>query len=447
MSDFITAIDFGSSKVAVAVGTETSEGIKVVSFHSSPLPNGIKNGEIVNEGRVIEALKAALEAASSDIGEEITKAIINISGKFLFCDEIESTIIRNISSQYVTEEELEKHRRERYKFSVDPANMIYAVIPQKYDIDDLTGYQQHEIIGTSGKHLKAYYKIFHGKATLLSRCKKVLSACGVEISKIVLSPIASARAVLTEAEMENGVMLVDIGRGLTQIAVVRKGIVTDVRIIPFGGESITVDIQTVTSISAKWAELIKLKHGCCVEEFTPEDKKLILRGNDGIIEDEVSLPKLTRIIEARTSEILEAIKYVKEENELQGKLPAGVVITGGTCYLEGFLDLAKVFLGNRTRLAAPRGCITIDSHEKAQDTFSSTVVGLLLEGFSSKLSFTEADRVKVSATETDMETDKKEVKGKKESGGRKGGSNKDKDQKRGWGTLFEGIFSENNDNC
>ena len=78
MSDFITAIDFGSSKVAVAVGTKTSDGIKVVSFHSSPLPNGIKNGEIVNEGRVIEALKAALGAASSDIREEIRKAVINI---------------------------------------------------------------------------------------------------------------------------------------------------------------------------------------------------------------------------------------------------------------------------------------------------------------------------------------------------------------------------------
>jgi len=447
MSDFITAIDFGSSKVAVAVGTKTSDGIKVVSFHSSPLPNGIKNGEIVNEGRVIEALKAALGAASSDIREEIRKAVINIGGKFLYCEEMASTIIRNISSKYVSAEELENYRRERYKFSVDEANMIYAVIPQKYDIDDLTGYQQHEIIGTSGKNLKAYYKIFHGKATLLSRCKKVLSACGVEISKIVLSPIASARAVLTEAEMENGVMLVDIGRGLTQIAVVRKGIVTDVRIIPFGGEAITVDIQNVTSISPKWAELIKLKHGCCVEEFTPEDKKLVLRGNDGIIEDEVSLSKLTSIIEARTSEILEAIKYVKEENESQGKLPAGVVITGGTCYLEGFLDLAKVFLGKKTRLAAPRGCITVDSQENAQDTFSSTVVGLLLEGFSNKLSYSENEKIKVSEIEieADMETDTNEIKGKKESGSRKGGNNKG--PKRGLGNLFEGIFGENNDNC
>lgn len=447
MSNFITAIDFGSSKVAVAVGTKSADGIKVVSFHSHPLPNGIKNGEIINEGRVIEALKVALGAASSDIGEEISKAVINISGKILFRKEIESTIIRNLSSKYVSAEELEGYRRERYKYSVDEGDMIYAVLPQKYDIDDLIGYQQHEIIGTSGKNLKAYYKIFYGKAALLSRCKKVLSACGVEISKIVLSPIASARAVLTEAEMENGVMLVDIGRGLTQIAVVRKGIVTDVRIIPFGGESITVDIQNVTSISPKWAELIKLKHGCCVEEFTPEDKKLVLRGNDGIIEDEVSLIGLTRIIEARTSEILEAIKYIKEENESQGKLSAGVVITGGTCYLEGFLDLARVFLGKKTRLAAPRGCITTDSHEKAQDTFSSTVVGLLLEGFSNILTYSENDKVKVSEieAEADIKTETFEEKGKKESGERKGGGNKS--QKRGLGTLFEGIFGENNDNC
>ncbi|NMB37232.1 MAG: cell division protein FtsA [Bacteroidales bacterium] len=444
MSDFITAIDFGSSKVAVAVGKETSEGVKVVSFHSSPIPNGIKNGEIINEGRVIEALRTALKAASSDIGEDINKAVINISGRFLSCKEIESTIIRNDSSKYVTAEELEKYRRERYKFVVDEGNIIYEVIPQKYDIDDLIGYQQHEIIGTTGRTLKAYYKIFHGKATWLTRCRKVLSACGVEISKIVLSPIASARAVLTEAEMENGVVLADIGRGLTQIAVVKKGIVIDVRMIPFAGESITVDIQTETSISPKWAEMIKLKHGCCVGEFTPEDKKLILRGNDGIIEDEVSLAKLTNIIEARTSEILEAIKYVKEENELQGKLSAGVVITGGTCYLEGFLDLAKVFLGKRTRLAAPRGCITPDSEEKAQDTFSSTVVGLLLEGFSNKLSFTEYDRINASETEVNMETETEEVKGKKESGRKKEGN---RTQKRGLGDLFGGIFGETNDNC
>ena len=123
------------------------------------------------------------------------------------------------------------------------------------------------------------------------------------------------------------------------------------------------------------------------------------------------------------------------------------MITGGTCYLEGFLDLAKVFLGKKTRLAAPRGCITVDSQENAQDTFSSTVVGLLLEGFSNKLSYSENEKIKVSEIEieADMETDTNEIKGKKESGSRKGGNNKG--PKRGLGNLFEGIFGENNDNC
>ena len=181
------------------------------------------------------------------------------------------------------------------------------------------------------------------------------------------------------SEMENGVALVDIGRSSTEVAIIKDNIVRDVAIIPFGGESVTADIKNVTGITNQWAETIKILHGRCCEEYAVENKKLILKNENDTDDGEVEISLLARVIEARMSEIFDAVRYVIEQSGYASKLTSGVVITGGSSHLENILQLAGALLGQRIRLAAPQNAIEGNSVEDAFDVYAATAVGLVLE--------------------------------------------------------------------
>ena len=186
--------------------------------------------------------------------------------------------------------------------------------------------------------------------------------------------------------MENGVALIDIGKGTTEVAIVKDYIVRQVAVIPFGGEAVTCDIKTDTGITRQWAENVKLLQGRCCEEFAIENRKLVLKDENNNTDFEVDLMLLTRIIEARMSEIFDAVAYVIEQSGYGNRIPSGVVITGGTTHLDNILQLAGSLLQRKVRLAAPQGSITNDSAEYAFDVYASTAVGLVLESLNPKLS-------------------------------------------------------------
>ena len=187
---------------------------------------------------------------------------------------------------------------------------------------------------------------------------------------------------------ENGVALVDIGKGTTEVAIVKDYIVRHVAVIPFAGEAVTCDIKTDTGITRQWAENIKVLQGRSCEEYAIENRKLVLRDGNDNVDFEVDLMLLTRIIEARLSEIFDAVAYVIEQSGYAGRIPSGVVITGGTSHLDNILQLAGSLLGRKVRLAAPQGSILDDSAEFAFDVYASTAVGLVLESLDPKLSNT-----------------------------------------------------------
>jgi len=157
-------------------------------------------------------------------------------------------------------------------------------------------------------------------------------------------------------------------------------------IIPFGGESVTGDIKSVANITREWAETVKLRHGRCCEEYAIENKKLVLKSENETVEGEIEMSLLVRTVEARLSEILDAVRYIIEQSGYAGKISSGVVITGGASHHEDLLQLATALLGQKVRLAAPQGSIENGSEEEAYDVYASTVVGLVLETLDPMLS-------------------------------------------------------------
>ncbi|MCR5709503.1 MAG: cell division protein FtsA [Bacteroidales bacterium] len=461
MSKYAAALDFGTSKVALAVGEKTSMGVKIISYHDMPAA-GIEGGEIVNDFKVEEIVRNLVAQAEADIQEKIEEVVIGLSGRVLHSKELPCDITRPDPNAYIGEDEVRQITRARYNATVEGGETVFEAVPQKYSTEDSFGINHDELIGMVGGHIEATFKLFYGRPSILDRRITILNNCGLRLSKAILAPIASARAVLSGPEMENGVALVDIGKGLTQVAIVKDNTVRDVAVIPFGGESVSADIKSVTNITGQWAEQLKIQYGCCCEEYAVENKKLILKNENNIVDGEVEIGLLTQVIEARMSEIFDAVRFVIEQSGYAGKIASGVVITGGTSHLGNIIQLAKAILGQRIRLAAPQGSIEGGSVEPAFDAYASTAVGLVIEALYPMLSHAlEYARKEVAAPaaakapeedhtlfgEEDFEDEEeqesqpspREIRRREKAERR----NKKKKEKEERGGLFDLIFSDN----
>jgi cell division protein FtsA len=385
MSRYAAALDFGSSKVALAVGEKLPTGIRIVSYHDAESA-GIECGEIVNDFKVEETVRALVEQAAAELHEPIESVSIGLSGRALHSKDLPCTINRPNPKAYITEDEVREITRKRYNATLEGDEVVFEAIPQAYSTEDRIGITHDELIGMVGGRIEAGFKLFYGRKSIVDRRITVLDKCGLHLDKAILSPIASARAVLSRPEMENGVALVDIGKGSTEVAIVKDNIVRHVAIIPFGGDSVTADIKNELNITARWAEIIKIEHGRCCEEYAVENKKLVLKNENDIVDGEVELILLARVIEARMSEIFDAVRYVIDQSGYAQKISGGVVITGGCCHLDNIIQLAGALLGQKVRLAAPQGSIDSNSQEAAFDVYASTAVGLVLESLSPMLS-------------------------------------------------------------
>ena len=385
MSRYAAALDFGSSKVALAVGEKTDSGIRIVSYHDAESA-GIECGEIVNDFKVEEIVRALMEKAQADIHEPVEEVAVGLSGRVLHSKDLPCTITRSAPDAYIIEDEVREITRKRYNATLEGDETVFEAIPQNYSTEDRIGITHKELIGMVGSRIEANFKIFYGRKSVLDRRITVLDKCGLTMTRAILAPVASARAVLSRPEMENGVALVDIGKSSTEVAIVKDNIVRHAAIIPFGGESVTGDIKTELNITGHWAEIIKIEYGRCCEEYAVENKKLVLKNENEIVDGEVELTLLARVIEARMSEIFDAVRYVIEQSGYAGKISGGVVITGGCCHLENIIQLASALLGQKIRLAAPQGSIDNTSVESAFDVYASTAVGLVLESAEPMLS-------------------------------------------------------------
>lgn len=386
MSERVAALDLGSSKVALAVGERAGAGIRIVSYHDAPSA-GVECGEIINDNKVAEVVRTLIAEAEAELGEKISEVTVGLSGRVLRSRTVSCDIRRRDPASCIDDGEVRQIVLSQYKADVGDGETVFEAVPQRYSTEDRIGITQDELIGMVGTQVEAEFRLFSGRRAIPDRRAKVLEDCGLQMHKAVLAPVASARAVLSAREMESGVALVDIGKGTTEVAVVKDNVVRHVAVIPFAGEAVTGDIKTETGITRLWAEALKLQQGRCCEEYAIENRKMVLKNENGGVDGEVDSVLLTRIVEARVSEIFDAVEYVIKQSGYGGRLPGGVVVTGGSSHLENIIQLAGSLLGRKVRLAAPQGSIAGDSAEGAFDVYASTAVGLVLEAMDPRLSF------------------------------------------------------------
>jgi cell division protein FtsA len=286
------------------------------------------------------------------------------------------------SEEVIDELDLERLTENVHKLAMMPGEEIIHVIPQEYKVDGQGDIK--EPCGMYGARLEATFHIVVGQVTSIRNIARCVKSSDLELKALNLEPLASAKAVLSQEEKEAGVVLVDIGGGTTDIAIFKDGIIRHTAVIPYGGNIITNDIKEGCSIIEKQAEQLKVKFGSAWPGENKENEIVSIPGLRGRDPKEISLKTLSRIIHARTTEIINAV-FTEVKNygydQPSRKLIAGVVITGGGSQLKHVKQLVEYLTGMDTRIGYPNEHLAALPLDHALNSpMYATAVGLLMKG-------------------------------------------------------------------
>lgn len=373
VSDAIVGIDFGTTKIVVIVGKVTSEGVEIVGIGKQP-SIGIRKGVVVNIPNTVEAIKKATETAERMAGIKIASAYAGIAGGHI--KGFNSTGVVAIKTREVTSLDVERAIEAAKAVAVPLDREVIHVIPQEYVVDDQDGVR--DPIGMSGVRLEAKVHIVTGAVSSAQNIIKCTNKAGIEVSDIILEPLASSESVLARDEKELGVALVDIGGGTTDIAIFVRGSLVHTSIIPMGGNHITNDIAVGLRTSIHDAENIKLSHGSVMESHSEQDVKIEVPLVGGRKPKEIYKSTLTKIIEPRVEEILSLVNQEIVQSGFKHLLSAGIVFTGGTSELRGLLELGEFVIELPVRKGLPQGMGGL--LEEVNSPMYATAVGLLQYG-------------------------------------------------------------------
>lgn len=374
MRKLVAAVDLGTTKVVSLIGEKTPNGINILAISQTP-SKGVSRGEVVNIQQVLNSLLPTIQEVEQASGEKITEVYVGIAGQNIRCEQSNDQTIRVNPDELISQKEIDSITQKMYGTFCQGGEEVLHAIAQSYNIDDFMGIT--EPVGMIGKTISSNFKLFIGKKTSATLSNHVITRANLKLRELILEPLASAKAVLSEDEMEVGVAMVDIGGGTTDLLIIQDGIIRHTAVIPFGGNSITEDIRMGCGISSKQAENLKITQGICMSSRASEKKNIVITGFNGRENKHISSKQLASIIEARVSEIFEAVDFEIEKSGYKEALKAGLVITGGTSLLPTIGSLAAMITGLETRLAAPDTATgSIDINKPSL----STAVGLALMG-------------------------------------------------------------------
>lgn len=386
MENYITAIDIGTSKVMAAVGEYSTGGIKIVALSEMSLNSGdCKYSDINKPGKVAKAIESCIEKLKEQLegyDYQIKDAYVGVvSGKYFRWENKEYSQTRINPNSEIEEKEVNKWSNAIFSLPIDNDNSILYVAPQLYNIDENMG--ETEIVGMTGRQVEGVYKIAVGKQNSINNAKKVLAEAKLGCKGLVLNHIAQTRALLSGTDCEIGVAVIDIGAGTTKVTIIHNNIVKHICTIPFGGNSITTDIELMCNVSSADAEKLKVMHGSCLSQYYSDSKVINVYNTHNDLYAKVPHKKLVATIEARISEILATAAYEIKKSGLREKLRSGVILTGGGSQLTHIQNLANdIFKGMNVRCATPtKKCIISTSVEDAFKAESTTIVGLILKAF------------------------------------------------------------------
>ena len=275
----ITAVDIGTTKIVTIVGKiHPNNRLEVLGMGQS-VSKGVKRGVVLNIEETVNAIEMTVSEAQRQSGINFTEAFVGIAGQHIRSIRTRGYINRDSHNEEICKSDITRLVEDMYKIPVDVGEEIIHVLPQSYIVDSETGVKNP--IGITGRRLEANFHIVIGQTASAKNIEKCVNRSGLKVRQMILEPLASSEAVLTEDEKEAGVTLVDIGGGTTDIAVYYDDIIRHTAVIPFGGNVVTRDIKEGCSILHRQAESLKIQFGSALGDLAPEDKVVTIPGISG----------------------------------------------------------------------------------------------------------------------------------------------------------------------
>ena len=376
-------LDIGTTKIVAMIGqTNEYNKMKILGVGKS-ISLGVHRGVVNNITQTIQSIQQAVSEAEELSGIKVDGVTVGIAGQHIRSLQHSDYITRNNSEQVIDESDIEKLINQVHKLVMLPGEEIIHVLPQEFKVDGQA--EIKEPIGMYGGRLEANFHVVVGQVSSIRNIGRCIKSAGLDLDGITLEPLASANAVLSNEEKEAGVALIDIGGGTTDLAIFKDGIIRHTAVIPFGGNVITEDIKEGCSIIEKQAELLKVKFGSAWPGENKENEIVSIPGLRGRDPKEISLKNLSKIIHARTVEIIEQV-YLEIKNygheEQKKKLIAGIVLTGGGSQLKHLKQLVEYVTGMDTRVGYPNEHLAGDTDKNVTSPLYATAVGLVMDGLS-----------------------------------------------------------------
>ncbi|TMQ50192.1 MAG: cell division protein FtsA [Candidatus Eisenbacteria bacterium] len=371
----VAGLDIGTTKITaiVAEPEEDGDGIRIVGVGSAP-SDGLKRGVVVNLEKTTRSIQYAVQEAERMSGRTIRAVFAGIAGEHIRGINSRGVIAVSRKDAEIRPHDLERVIEAAKAVAIPADREILHVLPQEFIVDDQDGIR--DPVGMSGVRLEAEVHIITGAA---SACRNVIRAAeraGLVVEELVLEPLASADAVLTQDERDLGVALFDIGGGTTDVAIFYEGSVRHTAVIGLGGANVTNDLAIGLRTPVERAEQLKLQSGCALTSMVSPKEVVQVPSVGGRLDREVSRHMLAMMIEPRIEEIFELGKKEIRKNHVGDLLGAGVVLTGGASNLAGMPELAEQVFDLPVRRGVPMGITGLT--EAVCDPRFATGVGLAI---------------------------------------------------------------------
>jgi cell division protein FtsA len=348
----IVGIDVGTTKVCTIVAQVLDNGrINILGTGLSPA-KGIDKGVVVNIEDAVNSIATSVEKAERLSGYRIGTAFVGVSGRHIASLNSRGVVAVGRSDHEITRHDVARAVEAAQAIAIPTQREIIHVIPRAYIVDGTEGIR--DPIGMSGFRLEVETHIITGEVMAIQNLIRSIQKAGVEIDDLVLQPLASGEAVLSDDDKDRGVVLVDIGGGTTDIAVFAQGGIWHTSVIPVGGNHFTNDIVLVQQTPHNTAEYLKLKYGVALSNTNSEVNDIVeVEGFAPGERQQISRSLLNQILQARAEEITELIYNEIRRSGYEGLLPAGIVLTGGTAMLPHIDELMRDMLGIPVRIGMP----------------------------------------------------------------------------------------------
>jgi len=372
--NLIVGLDIGTSKVAALVAELGPDGTLEVLGMGSHDSRGLKKGVVVNIEATVAAIQRALEEAELMADCKIASAFTGIAGSHI--RSFNSTGMVAVKDKEVSSIDVDRAMETARAVNIPTDQQILHVLRQEFIIDGQEDVR--EPVGMSGVRLEVKVHIVTGAVSAAQNIVKCVRRCGLDVNDLILQPLASSRAVLSEDEKDLGVCLVDIGGGTTDLAIFTHGAIRHTAVIPIAGDQITNDIAMALRTPTPEAETIKIRHGVALRQLADPNEMIEVPGIGDRPPRALSRQTLAEVIEPRAEELFSLVQQVLRESGHEELLSSGVVLTGGSAVMQGMVELGEEIFHMPVRIGVPRYAGGLADVVKSPRY--ATAMGLLFEG-------------------------------------------------------------------